>query len=85
MKDEHDNLRKKLLGLCMFNEHVRRFCFLRVDHMDVVVLLDGARTARHPVGVEHKDEVAFLVALIVAQNVHQLMPGGFQILSLIHI
>ena len=64
----------------MLDEHIRRLGFLGVDHMDIVVLLDGAGAAGHPVGVEHKDENALLEPLIVAQDVHQLFAGGFEAL-----
>ena len=58
------------------DEHVRRFGLLGVDHMDIVVLLNAAGAAGHPVGIEHQDEHALLEALIVAQDVHQLVAGG---------
>ena len=64
----------------MLDEHIRRLGFLGVNHMDIVVLLDGAGAAGHPVGVEHKDENALLEPLIVAQDVHQLFAGGFEAL-----
>ena len=62
------------------DEHVRRFGLLGVDHMDIVVLLNAAGAAGHPVGIEHQDEHALLEALIVAQDVHQLVAGGVQAL-----
>ena len=46
--------------------------------MDIVVLLDGTGAAGHAVGIEHQNEHAFLVALIVAQDVHQFAAGGVQ-------
>ena len=60
------------------DEHIGGLCLLGVDHMDVVVLLDGAGAAGHAVGIEHQNEHALLVALIVAQDIHQPMAGGVQ-------
>ena len=51
----------------VLDEHVCRFRFLRVDHMDIVVLLNAAGAARHTIGIEYKNKIALLVALIVAQ------------------
>ena len=58
------------------DEHIGGLGLLGVDHMDVVVLLDGAGAAGHAVGIEHQNEHAFLVALIVAQDIHQLAASG---------
>ena len=60
------------------DKHIGGLGLLGVDHMDIVVLLDGTGAAGHAVGIEHQNEHAFLVALIVAQNVHQLAAGGVQ-------
>ena len=60
------------------DEHIGGLGLLGIDHMDVVVLLDGAGASGHAVSIKYQDEHAFLVALIVAQNVHQLAAGGVQ-------
>ena len=57
---------------------VRRLRLLGIDNGDVVVLFYAAQTALHLVGVKHQDDPAFPVALIVAQEVAQLFPGGVQ-------
>ena len=58
---------------------VRRLRLLGIDNGDVVVLFYAAQTALYLVGVEHQDHPAPPVALIVAQQVAQLLPGGIQI------
>ncbi len=64
----------------MLNEHVRRLGLFGVHDVDIVVLLDAAGAAGHPVGVEHKDDHAFFKALIIAQDVCQLFAGGIEAL-----
>ena len=58
------------------DEHIGGLGLLGIDHMDVVVLLDGAGASGHAVSIKYQDEHAFLVSLIVAQDVHQPMAGG---------
>ena len=58
------------------DEHIGGLGLLGIDHMDVVVLLNGTGAAGHAVGIEHQNEHALLVALIVAQDVHQPMAGS---------
>ena len=58
------------------DEHIGGLGLLGIDHMDVVVLLNGTRAAGHAVSIKYQDEHAFLVALIVAQDVHQPMAGS---------
>lgn len=50
----------------VLDEHIGGFGFLGVDHMDIVVLLNAAGAARHTIGIEYKNKIALLVALIVA-------------------
>ena len=58
------------------DEHIGGLGLLGVDHMDIVVLLDSTGATGHAVGIEHQNEHALLVALIVAQDVHQPMAGS---------
>ena len=60
------------------DEHIGGLGFPGVDHMDIVVLLNAAGAARHTIGIEYKNKIALLVALIVSQNIHQLVTGRFQ-------
>ena len=60
------------------DEHIGGLGLLGIDHMDVVVLLNGAGATGHAVSIKYQDKHAFLVALIVAQDIHQLAAGGVQ-------
>ena len=46
--------------------------------MDPAVFLSRAGVAPHPVGVKHQNQLAGMKALIVAQHVHQRLPGILQ-------
>ena len=58
---------------------IGRLRLLGIDHVDIFVPLHGAGVPLHLVGVEHQDHHALFEPLIVAEDIHEHMPGGLQV------
>ena len=65
----------------LLDVHVGGLRLLGVHHVQVVVAFHRAHAPLHLVGVEHQNGHALAVGGVVAQDVHQLPPGGLQALG----
>ena len=61
---------------CFFYILIRRFRFLCVYYINVVVFKHLARISFYFISVKHKDQRTFPVSLIVAQNIRQSASGS---------
>ena len=62
-----------------FNVLVCRFCFLRKDNMDIVIIQLFCLMSGQAVCIKHHNDFATEDALIVAENVLQFASGSIQI------
>ena len=68
----------------LFNILVCGLGFLSVNHMDVVILDGLANIACDFISIKYQNQGTFFIALIITENIHQLMscpvngrPGKF--------
>ena len=64
----------------LFDVRVRRLRSLGIDHINVVHVLDLPLHAVDTIGIEHQNQVALPIALIVAQDSDQPASGSVQTL-----
>ena len=62
-----------------FNVLVRCLRFLRVDYINIVILLYTSLSAFHAICVKDENQIHFFVSLIITQNIHQLRPRRLHI------
>ena len=58
----------------LFDVLIGCLCFFCIYNMDIVVFLDLKRITLYLVCIEHKNQNALLISLIITQDVHQLIP-----------
>ena len=62
-----------------FDILVSRLRFLRKDDVNIMIIENAFLPAFHTVSVEDEDQRAAVKALVIAQNIHQEVPGAFDI------
>ena len=58
---------------------IRGLCFSGVDYMDVVVFLRRTGVAFHLIGIEDQNQCTSRETLVIAADVHQLVPGAVDV------
>ena len=61
----------------LFNILVCGLRFFCVNHIDIVIFHHLTCIAFHFVGVVYEDQCIFLISLIIAENIHEFVPGCF--------
>ena len=62
-----------------FNILVRSLGFLRIDHMNIVIVQELRLMPLHPVSVKHRNHLAFFSSLVITKDIQQLSPGAVYI------
>ena len=64
---------------CALNILVCGLRFLRIDHFYIMIFHGGSGIPLHLISIVDQDQPASLIALIIAQDIHQLIPGAVQV------